>query len=77
MKKSDVLLVAGTHGNEINAPWLFEQWFKNPNLINTHGLGISRIIGNPAAFEAGRRYLDRDLNRSFQNDLFSSKQLRG
>ncbi len=72
MKEFDVLLVAGTHGNEINAPWLFEQWFKNPNLINTHGFSASRIIGNPAAFDAGKRYLDRDLNRSFQDDLLNS-----
>ena len=33
-----VLLVAGTHGNEINGIWLFEQWEKSPFLINTNGI---------------------------------------
>ncbi len=64
-----VLLVAGTHGNEINGPWLFEQWSRKPNLINTHGLNFHRVIGNPAAYKIGKRYIDRDLNRSFQEHL--------
>ena len=30
MPHCDVLVVAGTHGNELNAPWLLEQWDRNP-----------------------------------------------
>lgn len=60
-----VLLVAGTHGNEINGIWLFEQWKKSPFLINTHGIKTIKVIGNPDAKKAGTRYIDKDLNRSF------------
>ena len=69
MAASDVLVVAGTHGNELNAPWLLEQWDHQPDLINSAGLSIQRLVGNPQAQAAMRRYVDRDLNRSFRADL--------
>ncbi len=69
MPSPRVLLVAGTHGNEINAPWLLEQWQQQPQFIQTHGCEVLPVIGNPAAYAKGCRYLDRDLNRSFQPDL--------
>jgi len=67
-----VLLVAGTHGNEINGIWLFEQWEKSPFLINTHGIKTYKVIGNPEAKKAGKRYIHNDLNRSFIEKSFSS-----
>ncbi len=67
-----VLLVAGTHGNEINGIWLFEQCEKSPFLINTHGIKTIKVIGNPEAKKAGTRYIDNDLNRSFLAESFSS-----
>ena len=67
-----VLLVAGTHGNEINGVWLFEQWEKSPFLINTHGIKTYKVIGNPEAKKAGKRYINNDLNRSFIKESFSS-----
>ena len=69
MPSPRVLVVAGTHGNEINAPWLLEQWQQQPQFIQTHGCEVLPVIGNPAAYAKGCRYLDRDLNRSFQPDL--------
>ena len=69
MAASDVLVVAGTHGNELNAPWLLQQWNHQPDLINSAGLSIQRLVGNPQAQAAMRRYIDRDLNRSFRPDL--------
>ena len=69
MASPRVLVVAGTHGNEINAPWLLDQWQQQPDLIDACGLEVVPVIGNPAAREQGRRYLDRDLNRSFRPDL--------
>ena len=67
-----VLLVAGTHGNEINGIFLFDQWKKSPLLINTHGIKTYSVIGNPEAKKAGKRYIHKDLNRSFQEDSFLS-----
>ena len=69
MAASDVLIVAGTHGNELNAPWLLEQWNRQPDLIDAAGLSVQRLVGNPQAQAAMRRYIDRDLNRSFRADL--------
>ena len=69
MAKPRVLVVAGTHGNEINGPWLLEQWASNPALIDSCGFQVETITGNPCARADGRRYRDRDLNRSFRPDL--------
>ena len=71
MTSFDVLVVAGTHGNELNASWLLDQWERQPDLVDTAGLSCRRVIGNPQARAAGTRYLDRDLNRSFQPDLLA------
>lgn len=68
-----VLLVAGTHGNEINAPWLINQWSKYPDVINDHGLRLSKVIANPEALKLNKRYLQYDLNRSFRSDFLNSK----
>ncbi len=72
MSKFKLLLVAGTHGNELNAPWIFDQWDKNPSLISTKGLNINKVIGNPSAREKCKRYIDRDLNRSFARELLNN-----
>lgn len=64
--------MAGTHGNEINGIWLFEEWKKSPFLINTHGIKTCKEIGNPQAKKAGKRYIHTDLNRSFQEELILS-----
>ena len=69
MPSPRVLVVAATHGNEINASWLLEQWQQQPHLIQTHGCEVLPVIGNLDAYVEGCRYLDRDLNRSFRPDL--------
>ena len=65
MSSCGVLVVAGTHGNEVNAPWLLQQWHANPDLINAAGLAVQKVIGNPEALRRRCRYVDRDLNRCF------------
>ena len=72
MMQLQVLLVAGTHGNEINGVFLFDQWEKSPHLINTYGIKTCKVIGNPEAKKAGKRYIQQDLNRSFQEKSFLS-----
>ena len=67
-----VLLIAGTHGNEINAPWLLEQSCANPSLINNSDLTLVKELGNPLAFQSQSRYIDRDLNRSFTPELLKA-----
>ncbi len=75
MSVFQVLLVAATHGNEINAPWLFDQWEANNDLIDVQDLQVSRVIGNPQALLEGQRYIDRDLNRSFKSDFLDSSDI--
>lgn len=67
-----VLVVAGTHGNEINAPWLLDAWRRDPRRAPCSGFAVEWVIGNPAARAAGRRYQERDLNRSFEPDLLQA-----
>ena len=65
MSSCGVLVVAGTHGNEVNAPWLLQQWQANSDLIDAAGLAVQKVIGNPEALRRRCRYVDRDLNRCF------------
>ncbi|MEB3316945.1 MAG: aspartoacylase [Cyanobacteriota bacterium] len=61
-----VLVVAGTHGNERNGVQLLERWrLLPPERFSPRRLAVIFSEGNPEAIAAGRRYLDRDLNRSF------------
>ena len=71
MAAPSVLVVAGTHGNEVNAPWLLDRWQQDPGLLDSSGLTVCAVIGNPAARQAGCRYIDRDLNRSFRADFLA------
>ena len=60
-----ILIVSGTHGNEINPVWAVKKFNKEENSLN-HGIEYEYIIGNPVAYEKGYRYIDVDLNRSFK-----------
>jgi aspartoacylase len=70
-QRARVLVVAGTHGNERNAPWLLEHWRAHPGSLASAGLELALVIGNPEAHAGNRRYLDRDLNRSFDPALLA------
>ena len=60
-----ILIVSGTHGNEINPIWAVKHFNREENILN-HGIQYEFIIGNPLAYEKGCRYIDADLNRSFK-----------
>jgi len=63
-----LLLVGGTHGNERTAPWILQCWAAQPGLLASP-LPTTTCIGNPQAYGANRRYMDRDLNRCFTEAL--------
>ena len=63
-----LLLVGGTHGNERTAPWILRCWQARPALL-TSPLPTTTCIGNPEAYGANRRYMERDLNRCFTEAL--------
>jgi aspartoacylase len=66
------MVVGGTHGNERNAPWLLEFWRSQPQDLASQGLGLALVLGNPGAHAVNRRYLERDLNRSFDPALWAA-----
>ena len=75
-QQGSVLVVAGTHGNELNGPWLLDHWQRHPGSLARHGLALELVVGNPEARAAGRRYLDHDLNRSFEPTLLADPSRR-
>ena len=60
-----ILIVSGTHGNEINPIWAVKKFNREENSLS-HDVEYVYIIGNPVAYEKGCRYIDADLNRSFK-----------
>jgi len=66
MSFKKILIVSGTHGNEINPIWAINQFNKEENRID-EGIQYTYAIGNPLASERGCRYVDVDLNRSFNS----------
>ena len=55
MTRCDVLVVGGTHGNEINGAWLVDLWRDQQDLLDAAGLSLALEIGNPEARTANRR----------------------
>lgn len=70
---ASVLVVGGTHGNECNAPWLLQQWGPSFAALQRPRLKVQTALGNPRALQCCRRYIDRDLNRSFRGDLLQAQ----
>ena len=66
MTLKKILIVSGTHGNEINPVWAINQ-FNNQFKTIDKNIEYKFIIGNPLAYERGCRYIDNDLNRSFNS----------
>ncbi len=60
-----VAVVGGTHGNEFTGIYLVKKFDNFPELINRKSFQTQAILANPRAFQAARRYLDKDLNRCF------------
>ena len=65
-----VVIVGGTHGNELTGIYLVKKFDRAPELIGRSTFETIALLANPKACEIGRRYIDIDLNRCFrQQDL--------
>ena len=65
-----VAIVGGTHGNEFTGAYLIQKFSQFPNLITRQSFKTVTLLANPNAFAAGRRYVEKDLNRCFlKHDL--------
>ncbi|MEH2081275.1 MAG: aspartoacylase [Nostoc sp.] len=60
-----VTIVGGTHGNEFTGAYLIQKFAQFPDLITRPSFETITLLANPNAFAAGRRYLEKDLNRCF------------
>jgi aspartoacylase len=60
-----IAIIGGTHGNELTGAYLIKKFEQFPSLVTRSSFETITLFGNPRAFEVGRRYIDKDLNRCF------------
>lgn len=58
-----ILIIAATHGDELLGIRLYEKLLRDRSPLLE---SIDFMIGNPRALSARKRYIDNDLNRSYQ-----------
>lgn len=66
---NNVVIVGGTHGNEITGVYAVKHWMEHPNeLLSLKGnsFKLEVMLANEKAIAENRRYIDRDLNRCFK-----------
>ncbi len=64
---NQVLLVAGTHGNELSGIYLNKLIKERLYAADRSTFSTTSVIANPKAVEQNIRYVDTDLNRQFSN----------
>lgn len=72
-----VVIVGGTHGNELTGVYLLKKYEQSPELIYRSSFETLTLLANPKAVAKNRRYVDRDLNRCFATQDLSNSQLSG
>lgn len=70
MSINNVVLVGGTHGNELTGVYLLKNWEKKER---EYEFNLNFFYGNPEAIKEGRRYVEKDLNRCFSNTSFEEQ----
>ncbi|MDY6807377.1 MAG: aspartoacylase, partial [Cyanobacteriota bacterium] len=73
-KINRVAILGGTHGNEFTGAYLVKKFERFPNIIKRPSFETIGLLGNPEAFKAVRRYLDKDLNRCFTRGNLENNQ---
>ncbi len=72
-----VAIVGGTHGNELTGVYLVQKFDRFPELLHRPSFECVTLLANPQAVIANQRYIDRDLNRSFDNEDLINLELAG
>ncbi|WP_309744318.1 succinylglutamate desuccinylase/aspartoacylase family protein, partial [Chamaesiphon sp. OTE_20_metabat_361] len=72
-----IAIVGGTHGNELTGVYVVEKLARFPERLAQYSFEVVTLLANPQAVAANRRYVDRDLNRSFDNDDLANPALTG
>lgn len=71
--KPEVVIVGGVHGNETGGVRAVRR-LRDADLDLQRGVAF--VLANPAAVDAGERYLDSDLNRVFPGDPGGDREER-
>ncbi|MBC1255401.1 aspartoacylase, partial [Trichormus variabilis] len=74
-KINRVAIIGGTHGNEFTGAFLVKKFQQFPEVIQKPSFETLTILGNPKAFEAGKRYIEKDLNRCFLTESLQNPNL--
>ena len=69
----EVVVIAGVHGDELSGIRAVRR-LREADLDLQRGVAF--VLANPAAIEAGERYLDSDLNRVFPGDPDGDREER-
>ncbi|CAK9068637.1 Probable aspartoacylase [Durusdinium trenchii] len=64
----NVVVVAGTHGNERSGIHLVKHFENNPDALARPSFQATCLLSNVEAIKADRRYVSTDLNRTFDLD---------
>jgi aspartoacylase len=70
-----VVIVGGTHGNESIGVYLVKKFSQRPALVQRSSFSTQVFLGNPQAVAVRVRYIDQDLNRSFEPDRLQNQAL--
>jgi len=70
-----VLIVGGTHGNELIGIYLIRKFEMKHHLIAKSSFETVTLLANPRAYEIGKRYVDSDLNRCFRREDLANSSL--
>ncbi len=62
-----IAVTGGVHGNELTGAYVVKKW-EPPKFSD---IEVTKILANPKAFKACRRYIDYDLNRSFHKEALN------
>ncbi|KAM3623586.1 uncharacterized protein V6R79_012985 [Siganus canaliculatus] len=66
-----VAICGATHGNEMSGVYMVREMQKQ-NFSKVGSVTITPVLTNPRAMEACRRYVEKDLNRCFTDELLST-----
>lgn len=70
------VIIGGIHGNELTGVYITKLFEQFPHLIQRPSFETLTLLGNPKAFAEGRRYIDKDLNRTFYKEDLQNLELR-
>lgn len=70
-KINNILIVGGTHGNEMSGVQAVKNWQHNQTILSLDSIysgNIEYVLANKLAIERSARFIDEDLNRLFSVD---------